>query len=233
MAGIERRRLIFAQHAASRSHWPAARRPCRRRRAIARRNCCRQRRSARRRSRNWPGYGRSRGNAMPGPTSRMAVERLAVLGEIDALGEALEHGELIGIDDEFLVGADASPPSSQPAACSTKLTPPSKVGHSVLAAFMRGLRIGKLGGAQPAARAEGHAEPARQLRRAEQHDARAPACRRSGRPTASRSRLAKVPNTTGAAGPAELRERHADRGFGEDLGQRADRRSPPTWRPTG
>ncbi len=43
------------------------------------------------------------------------IERLAVLGEIDALGEALEHGELIGVDDEFLIaGRQGRLPASPP-----------------------------------------------------------------------------------------------------------------------
>ena len=58
--------------------------------------------------------------------------RLAVVGEIDARGEHVHRAELVESMTNFSYDA-ARPPSSQPAACSTKLAPASTVGSRVCA----------------------------------------------------------------------------------------------------
>ena len=186
MRRVERRRLVLGEHPLP-DRVGALRRVERRRpRSTARSCCCRRSRSGRTRSRSWPACGRVPRKCWPGPFDADRIERLAVLGQVDALDEDGHHPALVGVEDELLV-ADGE----------AALEPAGRVEDEVDAgedrrlegrgALVGGLRVGDLRGAQVAAGAERDAEPAGQRGHRRTGRARAPASRTSARPTASTS----------------------------------------------
>ena len=145
------------------------------------------------------------------------VEGLAVLGQVDPVDEDRGHPALVVVEDELLV-ADGE----------AALEPAGRVEDEVHAGedrrlergrrFVGGLRIGDLRGAQVAAGAERHAEPAGQRCHDVQDEGRL------GGPEGRRARLhrdrrGEAPEHDRRTGPGQLDERHPGKRFGERLGR--------------
>jgi len=126
----------------------------------------------------------------------------------------MHHAGLIDIHDELLI-PHAEAPSSQPATCSTKLTPPRQVGSRVLA-DSNAACASESGSTQTAAGAKRHAQGAAPTRPSRTARAQAPECRRSARRIASRSR-SETSEHDGRTGVHELQKRHPGERFRQRL----------------
>ena len=149
------------------------------------------------------------------------VERLAVVGQVEAGGEDRHHPALVRVHDEFLV-ADGQP-ALQPAGGVEDEVDAGQDGRLERGGgLVGGLGIGDLRGAQRAAGAERDAEPAGQRGHHVQHERR---LRRAERRRAGLHghRARERPEHDRRARPDELHERHAAERLGQGLGTDAGR----------
>ena len=148
------------------------------------------------------------------------VHRLAVLAEVDALGEHVHHAELVDVHHELLVARRrARPPASRPRAARSWRRPAASA-----RACWRSHR-------PPARRGSSRRRASRRCGTACRAAARAGRRRKStsagsgvpkvGAPDCIEIVETKVPKITGAPGPDELDEGGAGQHLGQHLGQRA------------
>ena len=233
IAGVDRRRLVLGEHPLPDARWRAGPR----RATPSSCHCSKLLLSATSRAVErglevGQRVGACRGSACPGSLVADRVERLAVLGQVDALDEDGHHPALVGVEDELLV-ADGQP----------ALEPAGRVEHEVDAAEDGRLERRRRSRRPPARRrssrrtasrpsgtgrrAGGPGRPSRTAR------APAPASRTSARPTASTSSDANDAEDDRRARPDELDEGHAGERLGEGLGARRRPRSPGPSRRRG
>ena len=173
--------------ASSTARWRASSCPASPPLPIARSCCCRRAASDRRRSRSSPACERSRGSVC---RVRLRAWRRAPGRSADKSTPASRVCIMPAWSTSMTNFSYpmARPPSSQPAVCSTKLTPARQVGSEGVRGLERRLRVRNLRGAQTAAGAKRDARDAARGRPWNTAPAPVPACRRSARPIASRSR---------------------------------------------